>query len=130
MQVVAALIVRGNRLLVCQRRESGRFPLKWEFPGGKVEAGEEIADALSRELREELAIEIGSAQEIFRHHHSYDEGTEVELIFFRVDEYQGKIVNRVFRDIRWTKLQELKTFDFLDGDLPLIDRLVGDGVPR
>ena len=130
MQVVAALIVQSNRLLVCQRREGGPFALKWEFPGGKVEPGEDLMQALSRELREELEIEIPSAREIFRHSHTYRDGMKVELIFFRVDEYRGKIVNKVFHDVRWARLEELGTFDFLDGDLPLIERLVSNGLPQ
>jgi 8-oxo-dGTP diphosphatase len=130
MQVVAALIVQANRLLVCQRREGGPFPLKWEFPGGKVEPGEGLMQALSRELREELEIEIPSAKEIYRHSHRYRDTMKVELVFFRVDEYRGKIVNKVFQDVRWARLEELKQFDFLDGDLPLIERLVGNGLPQ
>jgi 8-oxo-dGTP diphosphatase len=127
---VAALIVQANRLLVCQRREGGPFPLKWEFPGGKVEPGEGLMQALSRELREELEIEIPSAKEIYRHSHRYRDTMKVELVFFRVDEYRGKIVNKVFQDVRWARLEELKQFDFLDGDLPLIERLVGNGLPQ
>ncbi|MGH7770374.1 MAG: (deoxy)nucleoside triphosphate pyrophosphohydrolase [Candidatus Binatia bacterium] len=130
MQVVVALIVRGARLLICQRLEAGSFPLKWEFPGGKVEAGERLVEALSRELREELGIEIQSPKEIFRHNHTYRDGIRVELVFFRVDGYRGEIVNKVFRDVRWTGLEELKQFDFLDGDLPLIQTLVSRGLPR
>jgi 8-oxo-dGTP diphosphatase len=129
MQVVAALLVRGGRVLICQRREAGPFPLKWEFPGGKVERGEDLAQALSRELREELGIEIQPAKEIFRHNHCYRDGTQVELLFFRVDGYRGDIVNKVFHDIRWAGLEELKQFDFLDGDLPLIERLAGGEWP-
>ncbi|HEY3305665.1 MAG TPA: (deoxy)nucleoside triphosphate pyrophosphohydrolase [Candidatus Binatia bacterium] len=130
MQVVAALIVREARVLICQRREAGTFPLKWEFPGGKVEEGEGLVEALSRELREELWIEIPPPKEIFRHHHTYRDGIRVELVFFRVDEYRGEIVNIVFRDVRWVGLEELKQFDFLDGDLPLIETLVSLGLPR
>ena len=130
MQVVAALIVQSNRLLICQRREGGPFALKWEFPGGKVEPGEDLMQALSRELREELEIEVPSAREIFRHNHTYRVGMKVELIFFRVDEYGGKIANKVFHDVRWAGLEELKQFDFLDGDLPLIERLIGNGLPQ
>lgn len=130
MQVVAALIVQANRLLVCQRREGGPFALKWEFPGGKVERGEGLMQALSRELREELEIEVPSAREIFRHNHTYRDGMKVELIFFRVDEYHGKIANKVFHDVRWAGLEELKQFDFLDGDLPLIEMLVSNGLPQ
>jgi 8-oxo-dGTP diphosphatase len=130
MQVVAALIVQSNRLLICQRREGGPFALKWEFPGGKVEPGEDLMQALSRELHEELEIEIPSAREIYRHCHMYRDDMKVELVFFRVDEYRGKIVNKVFQDVRWARLEELNQFDFLDGDLPLIEMLVGNGLPQ
>lgn len=130
MQVVAALIFRGDRLLVCQRRQAGPFPLKWEFPGGKVEEGEGNWQALCRELREELQIEALSGEEIFRHGHKYPDGTEVELIFFRVENYRGVMTNRVFHQIRWAEPEELKKLDFLDGDLPLIDRLLSQGLPR
>jgi len=123
MPVVAGLIYRGERLLACQRRAKGSFPLKWEFPGGKVEGGEEPVEALRRELREELGIEMQSAREVFRHKHFYPGGTEVELIFFRVDEYRKTVVNRVFQQILWVEAQRLKGLDFLEGDLPLIEKL-------
>jgi 8-oxo-dGTP diphosphatase len=128
MQVVAGLLVQEGRLLVCQRREAGPFPLKWEFPGGKVERGEALPDALARELQEELAIEIDGSKEILRHNHCYRDGTRVELIFFRVDGYRGEIVNKVFHDIRWAGLDELRQFDFLDGDRPMIERLQRKGL--
>ena len=73
IEVVAALIYQRDHLLVCQRRVGGSFPLKWEFPGGKVERGEGYFKALQRELTEELGIEIKSATEIFRHRYLYPE---------------------------------------------------------
>ncbi|MEK7377661.1 MAG: (deoxy)nucleoside triphosphate pyrophosphohydrolase [Candidatus Binatota bacterium] len=124
IQVVAALLYRGNRLLVCQRKENGTFPLKWEFPGGKVERGEGYLAALCRELREELGIEVQSATEIFRHKHLYPDRTEVDLTFFRVDDYRAPVANRVFQQILWIEVQRLKELDFLEGDLPLIEKLV------
>lgn len=127
MQVVAALIYREARLLVCQRRENGPFPLKWEFPGGKVERGEDYFTALRRELREELGIELQSATEFFRHRQRYAGGDEVDLFFFRVEAYREPIENRVFEQIRWVEVQRLKEIDFLEGDLPLIERLVRQG---
>lgn len=129
MRVVAALIVRDGRVLICQRGEGKPFPLKWEFPGGKVEEGETLAGALARELKEELEIEIESAREIFCHDHVYRGGVQVHLFFFRVDRYNGAIANRVFHDIRWAGAGELSGFDFLDGDLPLIEKIVGEGIP-
>lgn len=123
IQVVAALLYRENRLLVCQRKENGSFPLKWEFPGGKVERGEGNLAALCRELREELGIEVQSATEIFRHKHLYPDRTEVDLTFFRVDDYRAPVANRVFQQILWVEVQRLKELDFLEGDLPLIEKL-------
>jgi len=123
IQVVAALLYRENRLLVCQRKENGSFPLKWEFPGGKVERGEGNLAALCRELREELGIEVQSATEIFRHKHLYPDRTEVDLTFFRVDDYRAPVANRVFQQILWIEVHRLKELDFLEGDLPLIEKL-------
>ena len=123
IQVVAALLYQENRLLVCQRKETGPFPLKWEFPGGKVEWGEGYLAALCRELREELGIEVQSATEIFRHKHLYPDRTGVDLTFFRVDDYRESVANRVFQQILWVEVQRLKELDFLAGDLPLIEKL-------
>lgn len=124
MEVVAALIFQGERLLVCQRSEQGYFPLKWEFPGGKVERGENYLIALQRELNEELGIGIQSATEVFRHSHVYPDGPAVDIIFFRVSDYRGEVANRVFQRLRWVEIHQLKELDFLDGDSPLIEKLV------
>lgn len=129
IQVVAALIVRDGHILICQRK-SGPFAAKWEFPGGKVEAGEAVDHALFRELKEELDIDVARAREIFRNRHRYSGGRELDLMFFRVDEYQGSITNRIFQDVRWVATTELKQYDFLDGDLPLIEKLSAQGLPQ
>ena len=126
--VVAGLIYDGARLLVCQRKAGGPFGLKWEFPGGKVEAGENLSEALGRELREELGIEVESAREVFRSTHRYGAPqVEIELAFFLVEHYRGAVANRVFNQIRWAEYKDLATLDFLDGDLPLIARLLNGG---
>ena len=122
--VVAGLIVQDCHLLVCQRHETSVFPLKWEFPGGKVEQGERYADALRRELKEELGIQIHDPVEIFNHRHAYLGAPEVSLKFFRVTRFQGEVRNRVFQQIRWVMPAELPRLDFLEGDLPLIAKLM------
>lgn len=124
IEVVAGLIFDGDRLLICQRHHGGAFALKWEFPGGKVEAGESAAAALARELHEELAITTGAMKLFHRHLHAYPDGPEVALSFFLVDAYQGEMKNLVFEQIAWSKLADLPNFDFLDGDLPLVRQLV------
>jgi 8-oxo-dGTP diphosphatase len=119
-QVVAALILRGQKVLICQRTKYQAMPLKWEFPGGKIETGEQARDALRRELDEELGIEARIGEEVARIRHHYRNGGAIELRFFAVAEFTGEIDNRIFRDVRWVKRDELPDYDFLDADVKLV----------
>ena len=123
IEVVAGLIFDGQKLLVCQRHHKAAFALKWEFPGGKVEAGESATSALARELKEELDIGTGDLELFHRHSHAYAGGPDVSLSFYQVIDYQGVIKNLVFEQIAWSSLAELASFDFLEGDLPLVYQL-------
>src|SRR6202158_5710918 len=122
-RVVAALIFKGDQILVCQRTRHQTMPLKWEFPGGKIEEGEQPRDALRRELEEELGIEATIGEEVARIRHEYKNGSAVELRFYAVREYQREIENRIFKDMRWATRTELPTFDFLEADLQLVKDL-------
>ena len=104
VEVVAGLIFDHGRLLVCQRNSRGSFALKWEFPGGKVEEAEGYEDALRRELKEELDIEAGGLCQIFQHEHLYPKIARVNLRFFRVEDYSGKLKNLVFQQIKWVPI--------------------------
>ncbi|HKW16785.1 MAG TPA: (deoxy)nucleoside triphosphate pyrophosphohydrolase [Terriglobales bacterium] len=119
-RVVAALIWQDGNLLVCQRTKHQTMPLKWEFPGGKIEEGEQPRDALRRELDEELGISAVIGDEVARIRHKYPNGNSVELRFYDVREYEGKLENRIFREIRWTEPAKLPDFDFLEADLELV----------
>ena len=119
-RVVAALIMKDGKILVCQRTRHQSMPLKWEFPGGKIEAGEQPRDALRRELEEELGIDARIGEEVARIVHEYKKGSAVELRFYVVHQYKGEIENRIFRDIRWAKRSELPSYDFLEADLELV----------
>ena len=123
IHVVAGLICNEDQVLICQRGAAGPFPLKWEFPGGKVEPAEEPVSALRRELREELGIDITAAREMCRYNHTYTGIVDVQLQFFSVESFQGEIKNLVFEQIAWAKFTELSRFDFLDGDLALVSKL-------
>jgi 8-oxo-dGTP diphosphatase len=123
LRVVAALIARDDELLVCQRSKDGPVPLKWEFPGGKIEPDETELEALRRELREELGIEVEAANLFFRHTHRYPDWSEVDLAFFRVTAFEGAIQNLAFEQLEWTTVKDLGRHDFLEGDRPLIDKL-------
>ena len=124
VEVVAGLIVQEGLLLVCQRKENGTFPLKWEFPGGKVESHEGHEDALRRELMEELGIRANKLREVFRHTHKYSDGFMVNLRFYRVHSFTGVLTNRAFQHVTWAEVEKLSTFDFLEGDLPLVSLLL------
>jgi 8-oxo-dGTP diphosphatase len=122
-RVVAALIFKDGKVLVCQRTRHQTMPLKWEFPGGKIEEGEQPRDALRRELEEELGIDAKIGEEASRIIHEYPGGGSVELRFFVVREYGGEIENKIFRDIRWSPRSELPSYDFLEADLSLVKDL-------
>src|SRR4030088_1682420 len=126
--VVAALILRGAvgdgasgvEVLICQRKADQPMSLKWEFPGGKIEAGESSEDALVRELDEELGIKAVIGRRVARIRHKYRNGGAIDLQFFVVREVDGALENRIFNDVRWTPLAELPGYDFLAADLGLI----------
>jgi len=120
-RVVAALIWQGGNLLVCQRTRHQTMPLKWEFPGGKIEEGEQPRDALRRELQEELGILAVVGDEVARIRHEYPDGNSVELRFYDVREYSGEMENRIFREIRWAGPKDLPGYDFLEADLKLVE---------
>lgn len=119
-RVVAGLIVKDGKLLVCQRTRHQTMPLKWEFPGGKIEEGEQPRDALRRELEEELGILAKVGDEVKRIQHEYPNGDMVELRFFVVRAYEREIENRIFKDMQWAEPKELPKFDFLEADLTLV----------
>jgi 8-oxo-dGTP diphosphatase len=119
-RVVAGLIVKDGKLLVCQRTRHQTMPLKWEFPGGKIEEGEQPRDALRRELEEELGILAKVGDEVKRIQHEYPNGGMVELRFFVVRTYEREIENRIFKDMQWAEPKELPKYDFLEADLTLV----------
>lgn len=122
MNVVAAVIERDGLVLICQRK-GGRHALKWEFPGGKIEPGEEPRDALARELREELAIDARIGEELHRTETRYANGPIIRLKFFRVTDFSGEPVNLQFERIEWAERRSLVAYDFLDGDIEFVKRL-------
>jgi 8-oxo-dGTP diphosphatase len=121
--VVAGILMRDGRILICQRREDQAFALQWEFPGGKAEPGEALDEALRRELREELGIAARVGAEVACVQHHYAEGLAVELHFFLVTEFTGEIENHIFRQLRWLERSELDAEIFLEADRDIVRRL-------
>lgn len=126
--VVAALIQQNGRLLICQRRRTDAFRLRWEFPGGKVKHGESAAAALVRELSEELGVTAVVGHELYRTRHHYAEyADDLELIFFSAaiptPDDAGHIRNLAFERIAWVEPTALTQYDFLAADRELISLL-------
>ena len=124
-RVVAALIVKDDRILACQRTRHQVMPLKWEFPGGKVEPDEAPEAALARELEEELAIRARAEREIMRYEYQYPGRSPILLIFYRVTEFTGEPENLDFERIAWVARANLRDYDFLEGDAEFISAYKG-----
>ncbi len=127
--VVAAVIEREGRILVCQRAENDSHPLKWEFPGGKVRPGEHPREALHRELLEELGVEAEIGEELARYRWQYPGKQPIELLFYRARLREGEPQNRVFAEIRWEEPRRLAALDFLEADKDFVRRLVSSFQP-
>ncbi len=123
VEVVAAVLMRDGKILIGQRKRTGRHPLKWEFPGGKVEPGEEPRAALARELREELNVEAVIGEELDSYEVSYGDGFRLMLHFYRVTEFRGELRNLDFEQIAWEQPERLPGYDFLEGDITFVSKI-------
>ena len=127
--VAAGVLRRDGRILICQRRASQDHPLKWEFPGGKLESGESPAEALVRELREELGIQASLPLELTRYRFAYPARKEILLVFLEVPGWRGEIVNHIFERMEWAAPEELAGYDFLEGDFSFLRWLASSSKP-
>lgn len=95
----------------------------WEFPGGKLEPGESAEQALVRELSEELGIEAEIGPAVTRIRHNYRHGGAVDLQFFSVRAFSGEIANQIYQQVRWVRLEDLPSYEFLAADRNLVKDL-------
>ena len=115
INVVAAIIINKNRILIGKRKDEDIGGGKWEFPGGKIEIGEANSEALERELYEELGISAKIGNELMNYEHMF-KTTIYNISFMEIIDYDGEIRNNAHSEINWVKFSNLLEYDFISGD--------------
>lgn len=126
--VTAAVIRRGDAVLITRRPEGTRHAGMWEFPGGKLDGDESPRDCLRREIREELDLEVEVGDILETAYYRYDWGP-VLVLAYECRPLSGSIRNLQVAEHRWVLPQELAGYAILPADRPIIDRLLGGGSP-
>ena len=122
LEVVAALIIKDNKLMICQRPAFKSRPLLWEFPGGKVEENETKEQALKRECKEELDILIEVRDLYAEVSYTYPD-ISINLSLFKASVKNGEPRLIEHNDLKWINLDQLDEFDFCPADKSIIEKL-------
>lgn len=111
-------------MLCAQRSEVMKLPLKWEFPGGKLETGETLENCLIREIKEELGVEISIKMNLSPNIHTYDNSKEICLYPFICTIQSGTIFLKEHKQVTWLKLDELKQLNWAEADIPILNHYI------
>jgi len=125
IEVVATVIVRDRKVLCVQRPKNTKefVSLKWEFPGGKVEVGESREEALVREIREELSVDIEVSEFLMTVEHAYPD-FHLTMHVFKCVLDQGEITLNEHVDLKWLAVEELDSLDWAAADIPVVKSLM------
>lgn len=122
LRVACAIILINDKILVVQRGEKMNLPLKWEFPGGKIEPNESEEECIRREIKEELTIEIVLLKKLSTTFFEYP-NIKIELIPFVAQYLSGKLTLKEHKSYRLLTLSELSNLDWAEADLPIVKEL-------
>ena len=125
---MGGIIVDENKILIAQRSNQKDHPLKWEFPGGKIKVNENPIEALKREIKEELSIDIKKSKFLLDYQYDYQDIKKIHLYFYKIDEYVGKVKNIEHNQLLWIQRNHLEKLDFLDGDRMIIDHIQNSNI--
>jgi 8-oxo-dGTP diphosphatase len=126
--VTASIILRDDRVLIAQRPPADKLAGKWEFPGGKIEAGETPQECLKREIREEFDVVIEVLDFFAESVYAYESGT-IKLLAFWCRWLAGDFTLKVHSRIVWADYEELEHYDYAPADIPLVEKLKSLGKP-
>lgn len=126
LKVTAAIIRQEGKILICQRGAGGHCAFLWEFPGGKLEAGESEEECLIRECEEELGIHI-AIQGVFAETTFQYPDRRIAFTFFDANITSGELMPTVHKQVRWVAPQELPEFDFCPADTEIVQKLIETG---
>mgnify|MGYP001164770162 CR=1 FL=1 len=123
VNVTCAIIYFKDKILVTQRSEKMKLPLKWEFPGGKLEKDESEIECIKREIKEEINIDIDILERLSNS--VYDYGTfKINLIPFTANYISGEIILSEHKDYKLIDKSELADLDWAEADLPIVNELL------
>jgi mutator protein MutT len=124
--VVAGIVVEEDRVLISQRPHSQSFAHKWEFPGGKVEEGESVEEALDREFREELGVGVVSVREYGVIRYRDPGGRDLEVLFLLARRTAGNPMPLQVEAVSWMPAEKLLEVDFIPANREIVERLIVD----
>ena len=129
INVVGGLILYKNKILICQRTKDCDHPLKWEFPGGKTLVDESTENALIREIKEELKINIQEYKFLYDYIFEYKSlNKKIHLYFYLITKFDNDIINTIHEQLKWIEIQELSNYDFLEGDYEIIQKIINNDI--
>ena len=124
MKVVGGILQIQNKILIAKRKLDDHHPGLWEYPGGKVELNETQEEALKREFFEELNIKIFNPIKIITYNFNYNSSKQINLNFYKIYDFFGVIKCNFHLELRLIKLNELKNYEFLEGDVKVNELLI------
>ena len=127
IRVVAAIILKDDKILIARRKQGTHLEFKWEYPGGKVEENEDEKDALKRELLEEFEISSEINKYITESFHEYD-NNKINLRAYSVKHLSGDFKLNDHDRIEWITIEELTKYDFAPADVPINNYLIKNGL--
>lgn len=122
VHVAVGVIKKDDLIFIAKRHESQHQGGKWEFPGGKVEAGETVTQALARELKEEIGIEVKSSTPFLEIHHDYPDKS-VHLDIHLVEAFDGEAKHQEGQEHKWVAIRDLNNYEFPAANVVIIEKL-------